>query len=194
VRSADTNGIVIGVVSDLDDPDSLGRVKVTYPHLDDQESDWAPLVTLMAGGSRGARFCPEPEDKVLVGFEHGDPQRPYILGGLWDSDTAPPANDGDTTANNWRFFVSRSGHVIKLDDTDGAERIEIVDKDGQRRIVIDSSGSKIQITCDSGDIEISAPSGKVSVDAQSIELKATTTIDIEATGQLTLKGATVNIN
>jgi uncharacterized protein involved in type VI secretion and phage assembly len=189
-----SNGIVVGVVTDLDDPERLGRVKVTYPHLDDEESDWAPLVTLMAGDQRGAFFRPEAQDKVLLGFEHGDPHRPYVLGGIWDSDTQPPPDDGDETANNWRFIVSRSGHVLKLDDTQGSEKIEIVDKDGTRKVVIDSSGSKIQISCDSGDVEITAPSGKVSVNATSIELKATSTIDVEATGALTLKGSTVSIN
>lgn len=192
--SADTNGIVIGIVSDLDDPESLARVKVKLPHLDDQETDWARLAAPMAGNGRGTFFRPEVGDEVLIAMEHGDPRRAYVIGALWSQKDSPPPDDGDKKKNNWRFVKSRSGHVIKLDDTDGAERIEIVDKDGSRKVVIDSSGSKIQIVCDQGDVEISAPTGEVKVDASSIKLQAQGEISIEAGATLTLSGATVSIN
>ena len=67
-----TNGIVVGIVTDLEDPDGLGRVQLTYPHLEDQKSQWARLVSPMAGAERGTFFRPEVEDEVLVAFEHGD--------------------------------------------------------------------------------------------------------------------------
>jgi uncharacterized protein involved in type VI secretion and phage assembly len=188
------NGIVIGVVKDLDDPENLGRVKVKYPHLGDAPSDWARLVSLMGGAKRGAFFRPEVEDEVLIAFEHGDPRRPYILGALWSKTDPPPADDGAKTKNNWRFITSRSGHVIKLDDTSGKEKVEIIDKDGAHKIVIDAANKKIQITCDSGDIEVSAPSGALKVQAQSVEVKASSTMSLEASGTLTIKGSTVNIN
>ena len=53
------NGILIGIVKDLKDPELLGRVRVEYPYRQDQLSDWARLVTPMAGKGRGLRFCPE---------------------------------------------------------------------------------------------------------------------------------------
>jgi uncharacterized protein involved in type VI secretion and phage assembly len=193
-ENGSTNGIVIGLVDDLSDPDKLGRIRVTFPHLADKPSDWARLVAPGAGPDRGMRFVPQPGDEVLVAFEHGDPRRPYVLGALWSTTDKPPADDGNTAKNNWRFIRSRSGHVFKLDDTDGAERIEIEDKDKQRRIVIDCSGSTIQIVCDSGDVEVSAPSGKVKVDASQVEISSSGNIDVKASGTLTLQGATVNIN
>jgi uncharacterized protein involved in type VI secretion and phage assembly len=193
MRTRPSNGIVVGVVKKLDDPDSLGRVQVEFPHLDDQRSEWAHLASLMAGGGRGAFFRPNPEDKVLIGFEHGDPTRPYVLGGLWSQADKPPEDDGKPTENNWRFFKSRSGHVFKLDDTDGKERIEIVDKDGSRKVVIDSSGSKIQIDCGSGDVEITA-SGTVKVEGQTVNVHAKGDMTLEAAGTMTIKGSTVNIN
>jgi uncharacterized protein involved in type VI secretion and phage assembly len=188
------NGIVIGVVSNLDDPDRLGRVQVTFPHLGDQESDWAKLVSLMAGPERGTFFRPEVGDEVLVALEHGDYRRPHILGALWNQEDTPPADDGEPTKNNWRFIKSRSGHIIKFDDTAGGEKIEIIDKDGSRQVVLDSVNKKIQVICDDGDVEVLAGSGSVKVEATTVEVKASGNMTLEASGTMTIKGATVNIN
>jgi uncharacterized protein involved in type VI secretion and phage assembly len=188
------NGIVIGIVTDLNDPDRLGRVEVTYPHLNDEKSYWARLVTLMAGQNRGVFFRPEVNDEVLVALEHGDPRRPYILGALWSKTDTPPADDGQPTQNNWRFMKSRSGHIIKLDDSQDAEKIEILDKDGARKVIIDSAGQKIQIICDTGNIEVKAGAGSVKVEAREVEVKATQNMTLQAQGTMTITGATVNIN
>jgi len=188
------NGIVIGLVTDLADPENIGRVKVSYPHLGDGKSDWARLVSLMAGKDRGAFFRPEVGDEVLVAFELGDVRRPYILGSLWSTTDTPPPDDGQAAQNNWRFIKSRNGHIIKLDDTNGQEKIEITGSDGQRKIVFDIAGKKIQVTCDSGDVEVSATAGTVKVEATTVEIKASGNMNLEATGSMTIKGATVNIN
>jgi uncharacterized protein involved in type VI secretion and phage assembly len=189
-----SNGLVIGTVVDLDDPERIGRIKVQYPHLNDEQSDWARLVTPMAGNDRGCFFRPEKGDEVLVAFEHGEPRRPHIVGSLWSTVDKPPADDGQPTDNNWRFIKSRSGHVIKLDDTQGKEKIEFIDKDQQRRVVIDSANRKIQVICDQGDVEITAKAGSVKVEAMTVEVKASANMTLEATGTMTIKGATVNIN
>jgi uncharacterized protein involved in type VI secretion and phage assembly len=212
------NGIVIGVVKSLEDPESLGRVQVGYPHLGGTRSGWARLVSLMAGAGRGAFFRPEVDDEVLVAFEHGDLRRPYVLGALWSAVDKPPADDGKSKQNNWRFIRSRSGHLLKFDDTKGKERIELIDREGKRRLVIDCEGSRIEISADAGDVLVRAGQGnvaveapqakvsvvaneivataqtKASVDAAQIELKAKADITIEAKGVLALKGATVMIN
>ncbi len=188
------NGLIIGLVTSLEDPESLGRVKVQYPTLNKQESDWARLVTLMAGKDRGIFYCPEVGDEVLVGFEKGDPRQPYILGSVWSQTDTPPANDGKKKENNWRFIKSRSGHQIKLDDTSGGEKIEIIDKDGTRKVVIDSAGDKISLECKGVKIEFDGGSGKLSITATTIELNASGSMTIKAGGDLTIKGATVNIN
>lgn len=188
------NGIAIGIVTDLKDPDALGRVRVKFPTFDDQQSTWAKIVSPMAGKNRGFFFRPEVDDEVLVAWEMGDPRRPYVLGSLWSKTDPPPADDGNAEKNNWRFIQSRSGHIVKVDDTQGAERIELIDKDQKHRIVIDAAGDKIQILCDSGDLEIKASAGTVSVDAMKVEIKASADMTLQATGTMTIKGATVNIN
>ena len=188
------NGILVGIVTDLDDPDTLGRVRVRFPYLGDQLSYWAKISSPMAGNNRGFFFRPEVEDEVLVAFEMGDPRRPYVLGALWSKVDPPPPDDGKPTENNWRFIRSRSGHILKFDDTQGSERIEIIDKDNKHKIVIDTSGDKIQILCDTGNIEIKAPSGKLQIEAMDVEIKATASMKLEATGDMTISGSVVNIN
>lgn len=188
------NGIVVGIVTSLEDPESLGRVRVKYPHLDDKESQWARLVAPMAGPERGFFFRPEVDDEVLVAFELGDIRRPYILGGLWSSADKPPPDDGKAKENNWRFIHSRSGHIVKLDDTSGSEKVEIIGKDDKHKIIIDVAGDKIQIICDSGDIEVKAEQGTVKIDAQDIKITATKDMTLEATGTMTIKGQKVKIN
>jgi uncharacterized protein involved in type VI secretion and phage assembly len=188
------NGIVIGIVADLDDPEQLGRVRVKFPHLNDELSDWARLATPMGGKDRGLFFRPEKEDEVLVAHEHGDPRRAYVVGSVWSKTDPPPADDGKKVDNNWRFFRSRSGHLMKFDDTSGSERIEIVGKGGNHKLVIDVSGKKIEISCSSGDIAVSAAAGKVSVEAKDIEIKAQSSLTVEAGGSMTIKGKTVAIN
>ena len=188
------NGIIIGLVKDLEDPENLGRIRVTYPYLGEQQSDWARLVTPMAGKDRGLFFRPEVGDEVLVCFELGDARRPYILGSLWSTEDTPPPDDGNAKKNNWRFIKSRNGHIVKLDDTDGSEKIEIIGSDGARKIVFDIANKKIQVTCDSGDIEVSAPAGEVKVEAKTVSVTASADMTLEAKGSMTIKGSTVNIN
>jgi uncharacterized protein involved in type VI secretion and phage assembly len=220
------NGILIGLVADskdLDDPDRLGRVRVTFPTLDDQKSYWARIASPMAGKERGFHMIPDVGDEVLCALEEGDPRRVYIIGGVWSKPDKPPPDDGKPTENNWRFIRSRAGHIFKFDDTKGAEKIEIIDKDEvtngiSRKIVIDPVKKKIQIICDDGDVEVlvkkgnvkvEAKAGDVSVDAANItlkatgkislegatvEIKATGTANVEANGTMTIKGALVNIN
>src|SRR5215471_12325471 len=140
-------GVVMGIVTNNQDPDKMGRVRVKFPWLsDDHESWWARIATPMAGPGRGIYFLPEVDDEVLIGFEHGDVRSPYVIGGLWNGKDAPPATNDDGK-NNIRMIHSRSGHLVRLDDSDGDEKIEIIDKTGNNSITITSSDNSITIQC-----------------------------------------------
>ncbi|GFO97065.1 hypothetical protein ig2599ANME_1263 [groundwater metagenome] len=194
-------GVVVGIVTDNKDPDKLGRVKVKIPRLSgEDESNWARVISFMAGKEMGGFFLPEVNDEVLVAFEYGDINIPYVIGSLWNGKDSPPLTNDDGK-NNFRIIKSRSGHIIRLDDTDGQEKIEIVDKTQNNKIIIDTKEKKISIISDK-DIEISAPNGKVKIEAKDIETKssgstkieASSSMDLKASGTANLKGATVNIN
>lgn len=134
-------GVVVGVVTNTDDPDSLARVKVSYPWLgDDAESPWARVVTPMAGTDRGLVFRPEVGDEVLVLCEHGDMRFPYVIGAVWNAVATPPQSRGADGDNNIRMIRSRSGHEITLDDTSGSEKIVIVDSSASHKIELSSDG------------------------------------------------------
>src|SRR3989442_12732253 len=87
-------GVYPALVTDIKDPDQQGRVKVTLPWSPDTASEkyeaWARLATMMAGNNRGSWFIPDENDEVLIGFEAGDPRRPYVLGMLWNGVDSPP--------------------------------------------------------------------------------------------------------
>lgn len=193
-------GVVVGVVTNNQDPDGMGRVKLKFPWLSDEdESNWARVAAPSAGNGRGFYFLPEVEDEVLVAFEQGDVRFPYVVGSLWNGKDKPPTPGDDK--NNFRVIKSRSGHAVRLSDEDGKEMIEIVDGSEKNVIRIDMSKKTITITSDK-DIVLSAARGKITLDAQEIEIKSSAdakveaggNMDLKATGQTNVKGATVNLN
>lgn len=205
------HGLVTGLVTNLSDPDDLGRVKVKYAWLGEIESDWIRIATPMAGSERGFYCLPEINDEVLIAFEHGDIHRPYIVGALWSRTDKPPKPNSEVTSSgqvNERIIKSRSGHTIILDDTDGSEQIIIRDKTESNEIVIDSSDNSMAINVEgdftvtakgkitlnsTGDLEI-ASKANGTVQAQSnLDLKATSNLTAEATGNAKLKGTQLGL-
>jgi uncharacterized protein involved in type VI secretion and phage assembly len=137
--------VAVGIVTNNVDPMKLGRVKVKFPWLSDtHESDWVRIATLMAGRDRGAFFLPDIGDEVLVAFDHGDFEHPYVIGALWNGVDKPPETNADGK-NNIKKIKSRSGHEIILDDSAGAEKIQIKDNTGLNSILLDPVKNSITI-------------------------------------------------
>jgi len=194
-------GVVVGVVTNNRDPDGMHRVKVRFPWLNqDDESNWARVATMMAGNGRGAYFLPEVDDEVLVAFEHGSVEQPFVIGALWNGKDAAHESNADGHNDN-RSIKSRSGHVIRLCDRSGGESIEIVDKTGNNRMVIHASDNSIAIEAQ-GDISLRSQTGKVTIEGVGVEItskagvtvKAMQNVDVTATAQANVKGALVNLN
>jgi len=196
-------GMVVGIVTNVKDPDGLARVKVKLPAISDKlESNWARLVSPMAGAERGIEFIPEVNDEVLVAFENDDINKPYILGSLWNGKDKPPEPSNGIVAGNGkvqkRIIHSRSGHRITIDDSDGKEKISIIDKTGKNSIDIDSSSNKVAIKAD-GDIQLDAK-GKVTIKGSDIMMEAKSgaklkgaNVDLDASGKAMVKGTNVNV-
>lgn len=194
-------GVVVGIVTNNQDEEGMGRVKVRFPWLSDEdESYWARIVSPGSGGGHGIFFLPEVDTEVLVVFAHGDVRFPYVLGSLWNGKDAPPLSNDDGE-NNVRLIRSRSGHEIRLTDEANGEKIEIVDKSGKNSIVFDTTKNSISITSDK-DITLTAAQGTIKLDAQKIEINSTADarmeagagLDIKASATMNIKGAMVNIN
>jgi uncharacterized protein involved in type VI secretion and phage assembly len=194
-------GVVIGIVTNNQDPEKFGRVKVKFPWLsDNDESYWTRIATPMAGKQMGIYFLPEVDDEVLVVFEQGDVRFPYIIGGLWNGKDIPPLTNEDSK-NNVRLIKSRSGHEIRLNDENGKETIEIIDKTQNNSIKFDTASNTITITS-AKDIKLSAPKGTITLDAQTIDIQSSTStkinaeteINITGTGTTNIKGEMINLN
>ena len=188
------SGVTVGIVTNNQDPENLGRVKVKYPWLSEkEESHWARVLTPMAGKDRGIYFLPEVDDEVLLAFEQGDINFPYILGALWNGKDKPPAKNTDGK-NNQRLIKSRSGHQIVFDDTKGKEQIVIQDKTEKNKITIDSQDNKINIDVD-GDFTITAK-GKIMlnsndedvvIECKNLSIKTKENYQLEAGKNCTVK-------
>jgi uncharacterized protein involved in type VI secretion and phage assembly len=106
-------GVVIGQVTAVQDPQNQGRVMVSFPWLDDTlQSTWASMVAPFAGGDRGIFFMPEIGDEVIVGFEHGDFAHAYVLGAMWNGVAGAPSPDP-----RQRMIRSKNGHTIRFVDS-----------------------------------------------------------------------------
>jgi phage baseplate assembly protein V len=177
------------MVTDNDDPDKLGRVKVRYPWMDDQQaSDWIHVASAFAGDQRGLFFVPQADDQVLVAFAYGRVDRGYVIGSLWSKQDKPPSDGARAKCT----IKTRSGHAITLDDTDGSELISIVDKSGKNKITLDAANNKIAIES-GGDFSIKAQ-GKLTIEASDdVSIKGAN-VTVEASNKLAAKGTQMALN
>ena len=201
------NGVAVGIVSNAKDPEGIGRVKIQFPWLsEDNESDWTKVVSFMAGKDRGGFFLPEVGDEVLVGFEHGDINSPYVIGALWSGEDKPPETNADGK-NNIRKIRSRSGHEIIFNDDDSArkEKLEIRTNGGHSILLDDSSGQeKIEVIDKTGSNKISIDSMQNSICIESgmqlkiksnmVEIEGTASLTLKSNAVLTVEGLPVKIN
>jgi uncharacterized protein involved in type VI secretion and phage assembly len=183
-------GFVRGLVSDNQDPDGLGRVKVKFPWLDETYSSaWAPVMQLGAGPESGTLFLPAVNDEVLVGFEHGRVDRPIVVGGLFNKTDAPPFHENylKSGAVIGRGIWSRNGHELSFHDDEG-EGIILRANDGQKSAAVTlslNSTDRKLVVMSTGDVEVRAD--------RNVLLKGAK-VSIEADGELALKGATIKLN
>ncbi len=194
-------GVVVGIVTNNRDPENMHRVKVKFPWISqDDESHWARIISPMAGNDRGMYFLPEIDDEVLLAFEHGSVEHPYVIGSLWNGKDAAHENNSDGN-NDMRSIKSRSGHVLRLSDKAGNESIAIIDKTGGNKIVISTCGNKISIEAQ-GDISITSQTGKVKISGLGVEIisqadvkiQGMESVDITANANVDIKGVMVNLN
>ncbi len=197
-------GVVIGIVTNTDDPQHWGRVKLKFPWMtDDAESAWARVLGIGAGPDAGLYVLPEVGDEVLVAFEHGGFGQPVVLGGLWNGQDAPPPEV--PSSGNERPLVrtwhSRTGHRITMYD-DADNKVEIITQGGHQ-IILDDANREITITSRGGlKITMEDSGGKITVEGNELQIKANGSLkieaganmDIQASGQVNIKGAMINLN
>jgi uncharacterized protein involved in type VI secretion and phage assembly len=178
--------LVVGVVTNNDDEEKLGRVKVRFPTLSDaDESTWARVVTLGAGPQRGIQWMPEKDDEVLVGFELDDTVRPVVLGGMWSRADKPPQPDAVEKGKvNSRVLATRKNHRLLFID-DPTSTIELSLGDAKCSLHLEQKETRLtaeqKLVITANEIEITAQN-KLTVNGQGIEISAGSS-ELKATGQ-----------
>jgi uncharacterized protein involved in type VI secretion and phage assembly len=188
--------IVVGIVTNNNDPDGLGRVKVKFPTLGDKlESWWARIASPSAGKDRGLLMMPIANDEVLVAFEHGDPRRPYVIGSLWNGQAKP----NDLVQKDGSFALQSDKQIVmKAKDP--------ISVKGDKEISIDTTGAAKLKTSNKLGMEASSDASlkamKIEINANAdITIKANASVKISASGQcevsssglLKLSGSTIMI-
>ncbi|WP_068398345.1 VgrG-related protein [Kribbia dieselivorans] len=203
-RADRLDGMVVGIVSDIKDPDGLGRVRVTFPALsDDFVSAWSRTLQLGAGANRGFSVLPEVGDEVLVAFGLGGADEPYILGGLFNGRDRPkqPFDQAVDKGNGkvvQRSLVSRTGMALNMIESESEQKIDISTSEGKQRITlvqkadaaieIVSQGpvnvtaqKDVTVTTSGGNIALDSTQGNITLAATNITLDAKADVKINAT-------------
>ena len=150
-----------GIVTDTNDPNNLGRVKVRVPELLGRvETGWALPSSSYGGNDQGFFAVPAQQTGVWVEFEAGDLSRP-LYGGSWWASNQPP----NSATPDQKVLKTSSGHTITLDDTQGSESIEITDKNGAK-IVLDQNG--LELTKGNNSVKLTGQA--VTVNGGSLEI------------------------
>lgn len=184
-------GVMIGIVAKNYDKDMPGRVCVTIPTRNKKadELKWARVVMPSSGSAWGHYFLPEVGDQVVLAFEGGNIERPYVVGCVpkdKDKFLSGSANDKNRT----KRIVTKHGSMISFDDSpddkDGKkDKITIQTAEKAHTILIDNEANKIRLSDKSGEnfIEMKTQDG-----AMTIKAKSKLTIQIGDTIKVTMNG------
>jgi uncharacterized protein involved in type VI secretion and phage assembly len=161
--------VVPARVIDHNDPKGMGRLKVQFFWQDEGGTHWARTVSPHAGPGRGFMFMPEVGDEVAVVFEDGDPERPVILGSVWNGvQTAPrfATYGGNIAENNIKRIMTKSGNRLQIIDEPGKETIVLATPNNSSITLTekhDDTGRTAMLMQSNGDIVLSAPNGRVHI-------------------------------
>jgi uncharacterized protein involved in type VI secretion and phage assembly len=197
-------GVAVGIVTDVMDPTMQGRIKVKLPwFIGDEDTAWARVATPSAGGQRGIYFIPKVDDEVLVAFEQGDIEHPYIIGSLWNLQDMPPEL---SPLLGKSLIKTRAGHLLEFDDTQ--QSITIETSTGQKtvmdplKIELSNSAGSLKISMDNSSQTVTIESAvnlelkgvNIKIEGANVEINGTAKTDVKSTGICTIQGSLVKIN
>jgi uncharacterized protein involved in type VI secretion and phage assembly len=166
-------GVYPAIVTDIVDPDSLGRIQVEFPWLGEAGADvraWATLCTPYADDDQGIQILPSVQTQVMIAFEAGVLSRPYIVGSCWNGLEDLPDTPGKP--NNKRLWKSRAKSLLEFDDTEGAYRVTLSMASGHK-LVLDDSAQEVKLTHAGGSVITFNAAGQ-------IQIQANATVEITA--------------
>jgi phage protein D len=181
--------LVVGVVTNNKDPESRARVRVKYPSLSDtEESAWARVVTPSTGNARGLLMLPQPDEEVIIGFEHGDTRRPVVIGSVFNGKDKPGPDLEQNKDGSFAVLSDEKIHMHSKKDfeikSDQNMTVEIT-KDKTETV----KGNYKNETTGNGKLKAQ----QYVIEAGSSMSVKGVSVTVEASASLTLKGATVDI-
>jgi phage protein D len=169
--------LVIGVVTNNDDPEKMGRVRVKFPGLDErQEGWWARVTSIAATGRRGVMMMPLVDDEVVVGFEHGDPRRPFVLGSLWNGTHKPGALAAEGAGKPDGSFNLHSDKQVAIEADD--------------KLAIKGNGAEVSIACAGGSVVIKQD-GSIAIKGAQITVEASAKLALTSSGIVQVRGSQI---
>lgn len=156
--------VVMGKVTSVDDPESLGRVQVALPACNGVETDWMGVVMVGAGAGKGLVMLPDAGDTVLVLCAQEDPAQGVVLGGLYGVGGPP---DGGVESRSVKRFtcLTPGGHKLRFDD--GKKTVRLESADGS---YLELGHDKVVFHAES-DLEIEAPGKTVTLRGNAIDFE-----------------------
>jgi uncharacterized protein involved in type VI secretion and phage assembly len=152
------------VVTRIDDPDELGRVKVSLPSYRDVETDWMGILVPGAGLDKGLVALPDTGDVVLVLFAQSDPAHGIVLGGVY-GEQLPPDSGIESGAVQRYTFVTPGGQRVQLDD--GRATIRLENSDGS---AFELSPDRVRLHSQR-DLDIDAPNRRIRIRGRAIDFE-----------------------
>lgn len=167
-------GLYPAIVTDLVDPDNLGRVEVKFPWLgsdgDREVRAWATLISPYADNDQGFQALPEVDSQVVVAFEAGNLRRPYVVGACWNGRESLPV--APEAPNNKRVIKTRSQSILEFDDTQGAAKITLSLQSGHK-LELNDAAQTVTLTHSNGSVVRFTAAGQ-------IEIQANATVEVTA--------------
>lgn len=203
-KSTKLTGVYPAIVTDVEDPEMLGRVLLSFPWLSETfVSNWARVVQQGASAEMGWQIMPEPLDEVLVCFENGQLDSPYVLGGLYSVERQGAINAEELIQGvpMMRAYTSRDGHQLIFNDSPELSSIMLQTTFGASCIIRMSPETGITIeTVEGQPITINSASevtvsaeGTVVLNAAEITLNGEGAVSISAEGAVSVEASEINL-
>ena len=179
------------VVKDNNDPEKLGRVRVNFFWQDKhQTSPWIRTVNPYSANERGFYFIPEIDDEVLVGFEGGDAEKPYVIGSLYHGKNKPH-NAWPNTKNSFKGIVTKSNLRLEFDED---KKVTTIDTPGGNKIVVSDHEKSILLKDQNMNMVELSPDGIVLDSMKDISIRSQAKISIEALNGIELNSISGDVN
>jgi phage baseplate assembly protein gpV len=171
-------GVVVGKVINPVDPMMLGRVQVQLPFIDSVDlSPWARVATMMAGPTHGTYFIPDIGDEVLVAFEHGDINVPYVIGSLWNATAPPPLPSPLPQIRTIRTLAGNQIMFMEIPPT----------------IIISTPSGQTVLLAPTG-VQILSHASLINISPDGVTVSGNPNLNLVATAAINIQAPTVTVN